>query len=779
MNSVVESVLKSWTLDPALLSLLALTGLVYSRGWLKLRKQIPGRFSPAQPLAFFAGLASIFLAVSSPLDAFANLLLTAHMIQHLLLMMLGPTLILLGDPFLPLLRGLPTSISKHGLGPFLAWKSLANVGRRLTHPIVCWVAFVTATIAWHLPPMYELALRSQTMHAVEHACFLATGILFWWPVIQPWPSHAQWPRWAMIPYLFLADFQNTALAAYLTFCDRVVYPTYAAAPRLPGMTALEDQAAAGAIMWVPGSLVFLIAVGVISAQALSSRRRAVRPSSLQIALTGLSHSIKPASRQTGPRRTGLDLLSIPFVGAMIRWRYFRRVAQTVMFLLALIIIADGLFGHQMSSMNLAGVLPWTHWRGLSVVALFSVGNFFCMACPFTLTRDLGRRFLPARWRWPRRMRSKWLAVGLLAVYLWAYEAFSLWDSPWLTAWIIIGYFVAAFVIDGLFKGASFCKYVCPIGQFNFIQSLISPLEVKARNLDVCRTCTTHECIRGSSVQRGCELQLFVPRKSGNMDCTLCLDCINACPHKNVGLISITPASQLIPASLLIPVRPRSSFGRLAERPDVAALALLLVFGAFVNAAGMIAPVTNWEQRLQNQLGFGSPLPVITVLIAIGLLIAPAIMVVSCGAMSKAFGGIQVQRKKIMCSFAMALVPLGFSMWASHFVYHLLTGASSIVPVFQRAASDAGISFLGRPDWSSAAAIVPLDWLTSVQVLLLGAGLLLTLYVCWRTAFSFTKQTRSAFGLLMPWAALAMALYAAGVWIVFQPMQMRGMMHSMM
>src|SRR5581483_3955712 len=228
-----------------------------------------------------------------------------------------------------------------------------------------------------------------------------------------------------------------------------------------------------------------------------------------------------------------------------------------------------------------------------------------------------------------------------------------------------------------------------------------------------------------------------------------------------------------------PNRLRSSFGRLRQRPDVAALTLLLVFGAFVNAAGMIAPVTEWEQRLQNRLGASSPLPVITVVFAVGLLIAPVTLIVSCGTLSKALGGIPVGWKKLTCSFVMALVPLGFSMWVAHFVYHLLTGASAIVPTFKRAASDIGISFLGRPDWSSGSTMVPIDWLTSIQVLLLGAGLLLTLYVCWRTAFSFTRQARRAFGLLMPWAALAVALYAAGVWVVFQPMQMRGVMHSMM
>jgi hypothetical protein len=194
---------------------------------------------------------------------------------------------------------------------------------------------------------------------------------------------------------------------------------------------------------------------------------------------------------------------------------------------------------------------------------------------------------------------------------------------------------------------------------------------------------------------------------------------------------------------------------------------------------MIAPVTELERRLQNRLGFNSPLPVITALFALGLLIAPVVIALSCGAISKALGGLQVRLKALTSRFVMALVPLGFSMWAAHFVYHLLTGASAIVPVFKRAAADAGFDFLGRPDWSSAAAMVPADWRTSIQVVLLGAGLLLTLYVCWRTAFSFTKQPGGAFGLLLPWAGLAMGLYAAGVWIVFQPMQMRGIMHSMM
>jgi len=442
-----------------------------------------------------------------------------------------------------------------------------------------------------------------------------------------------------------------------------------------------------------------------------------------------------------------------------------------MFALAVIIIADGLFGHQMSSMNLAGVLPWTHWRGLVVISLLVAGNFFCMACPFTLARDCGRRWLPASWHWPKRLRSKWLAAGLLAVYLWAYEAFGLWDSPWWTAWIVIGYFVASFLIDGLFRGASFCKYVCPIGQFNFVQSLVSPLEVKVRDPEICRTCSTYDCIRGNDAHRGCELALFQPKKSGNLDCTFCLDCVHACPHQNVGIIAITPVSQLNPD------RYRSALGRLSQRPDVAVLVLLLVFGAFVNAAGMIGPIAEMERTLQQRLGLESVLPVTSALFVLALLVVPLLLMALCGVVWCRLGAGRSWRE-LICSFALTLAPLGFSMWVAHLAYHFLTGATVVVPVAQRVASDLGSSLLGRPNWAGMAMLFPLDWLPSLQILLLDGGLLLTLYAGWRVAQRFSARARGALSLLAPWAGLAVLLYAAGVWIVFQPMEMRGLTSGM-
>ncbi len=285
-----------WEFDPWVLALILLPGVLYVCGWRQVHRQRPHRFGAARLVAFLAGLAALVLALASPLHAYADLLLTAHMLQHLLLMLIVPPLLLAGAPSLPLLRGLPRRVVKHGLGPFLAWPALWRWGRRLTHPLTAWLAFVVTSTAWHVPVLYELALHAPGWHAVEHLCFVATALLFWWPVLQPWPSRPQGPRWVLLPYLFLADVQNTILAALLTFCERVLYPTYATAPRLTAMTALDDQAAAGAIMWVLGSV-----------------RVAVRPVS-----GGVGASTATAERNRR-RRAGPEaswaLLSIPLIGA--------------------------------------------------------------------------------------------------------------------------------------------------------------------------------------------------------------------------------------------------------------------------------------------------------------------------------------------------------------------------------------------------------------------------------------------------------------------------------
>jgi cytochrome c oxidase assembly factor CtaG len=744
---MAEAILSSWRFDPRLISALLLAAWLYARGWRQLHQQSPQRFTPERLTAYLCGLAALFLALASPLDAFGNLLLEAHMVQHLLLIVVAPPLILMGQPVLPLLRGLPPRVLKNGLGPFLSWRALRRAGRFLTHPVTGWLSMAAAIVFWHVPRWYELGLNSTAWHAVEHACFFYSAVLFWWPVIQVWPSHAQWPRWMMIPYLVLADFVNTALSAWLVFSTHVVYRTYELAPRLAGLSPLDDQSTAGAIMWVPGSIAYLIPAFVLTMQVLNGGR---------------------GRRVTLPQKTVVrrkahqpfDLLRIPALGSILQHRLFRRALQFTFFALAVATAVDGFAGPQIAPLNLAGVLPWIYWRGFVVIALLAAGNFFCMACPFMLPRDLGRRILPARHRWPSMLRSKWFAAGLLFLYLWSYEAFSLWSSPWWTAWIIVGYFASAFAIDGFFAGASFCKYVCPIGQFNFVNAMVSPLEVKVRSEWVCSSCDTHDCIRGNERQRGCELHLFQPRKTGNFDCTFCLDCVQACPSDNVGIIAT------IPGSALVQDRHSSGIGKLSKRKDASALAWMVVFGAMVNAAAMVDPVREWKHSVAIAIGLSSTFFVTAALFLAGLIGAPLLLAWLCGKASALLGHANSSSLALARSFGFALLPLGFSMWAAHFSFHLTIGWRSFVPIFERFTHLSEVA-------SNLSASTP-AWLAPVQLLLLDGGLVLSVYLAWQIARRHTDRFSASVRLVSPWVALAIAIYCASVWILFQPMEMRGM-----
>jgi cytochrome c oxidase assembly factor CtaG/polyferredoxin len=773
MEDVTDAVFGSWSIQFWPTVGLILLAVIYFRGWLKLRKQVPHRVDGWRLASFLGGIGIIFLALGSPLDTFANLLLQAHMIQHLLLMMIAPPLLLLANPFLPLLSGLPRPIVRDAIRPFLLWDVCKRLGRWLTHPKVTWIIFVVMTLGWHAPPLYELTLRSPTWHIVEHACFLSSGVLFWWPVIQPWPSRPHWPEWAMIPYLLLADVQNTVLSAFLTFSDRVVYPTYSLVPQFPGMNALSDQHAAGAIMWVPGSIVYLIPAAIIAMRYLSPRRHG--RDELPLIRSSAARGVQPRTdeRELIPtartsKSSGFDILALGVFGRVIRSLVFRRVLQSMLFGLALLIIYDGLFGPQIGPMNLAGTLPWTHWRGLSVLALLAIGNLFCFACPFTFARDLGRRLLPGNRQWPRWLRTKWVSVGLLGIYFWCYEAFSLWNSPWLTAWVIIGYFVAAIVVDGFFRGASFCKYVCPIGQFHFVQSLVSPFEVKTRDLSVCRTCKSFDCIKGNEEQRGCELRLFQPKKESNLDCTFCLDCVRACPHDNIGIIAVAPGHTLSRDHF------RSSIGRFAERTDLAALVLVLVFGAFLNAASMTLPVENALSFSRLTFGLISRPVILLIFFCLVLGLIPFVSVAGCAWVSRRSGALTSSLRTIGCRFAMTLAPLGAAMWLAHFGFHLFTALLTPIPVGQRLLLDLHLVSGRSPWWSLRTPAIP--ELLDLQCLALDLGFLLSLYFAWKVSQDLARANRRPVAVFLPWATLVTLLYLCGIWIVFQPMEMRGMLH---
>jgi ferredoxin len=456
---------------------------------------------------------------------------------------------------------------------------------------------------------------------------------------------------------------------------------------------------------------------------------------------------------------------------LLHWRHARTLLQIPFLIVGVVMILHGLLGPALAPKNLATTLSWVHFRGALVLSLLVAGNFFCLACPFMLVRNFARKFFKPVRNWPRWLRNKWLSLGLFVSILFVYELFDLWSTPWWTASLIVAYFLGALVVDGLFKHASFCKFVCPIGQFNFVASTLSPLEVKVRDNDVCTSCRTKDCIRGRRepasdlvvIQRGCELALFQPRKTGNMDCTFCLDCIQACPHDNVGILARLPGAELMVDPL------RSGVGFFSRRKDLAALTLVFTFGALLNAFGMVSPVYAIESWIASQLHINHEAPVLALIFAVFLILEPVLLIGLASWLTRVWGGEKKKLLPIAVRYSYALAPLGFGIWLAHYGFHFLTGLYTFIPVTQSAVANLGWPVLGQPRWDLVG--LPRNMVHAFEVGILGLGLLGSLLVSYRLAKA--EHVDHPFGIFAPWAGVSLILWAAALWLMSQPMEMRG------
>jgi putative membrane protein len=260
---------ESWQVSFSLTSTLVFTAFVYLRGWRHLRSTSRNTIPAWRAGSCLLGLFLIWVALASPLSALDERWLTAHMVQHLLLMTIAPPQVLLGAPLLSLWHGLPRPFLAV-IGPLSRWSPMQQLGRGLDHLAVCWLASTATIVGWHVPAAFALGMRSAAWHTVEQASFVATGFLFWWPVVQPWPRVTSWPRWSLVLYLFLATLPCDILSGFLVFSERVAYPVYLSASPHAHLSVLGDQQAAGALMWTCVTIVYLVAGTILTTRLLSA-----------------------------------------------------------------------------------------------------------------------------------------------------------------------------------------------------------------------------------------------------------------------------------------------------------------------------------------------------------------------------------------------------------------------------------------------------------------------------------------------------------------------------
>jgi putative membrane protein len=244
-----------WSIEPPL-AYVAVAGALY---WLGGRRSRRDAQPALRTAAFVGGLATIALALDSPIDEYADKLFWVHMSQHVLLLTVAPPLILLGRPWPRMWRALPLR-TRTTVGRTLALSRSAAPLRALARPLPAWLLFSTTIVAWHIPAAYNATLTSNAIHQVEHAMFFFTGLLFWARVVDPGPLRPRliWPQRAA--YVVGAMIVGWVIAITLVIVPHPLYAHYAAlAVRPGGISALTDQQLAAGIMWVPGSIAYGIA----------------------------------------------------------------------------------------------------------------------------------------------------------------------------------------------------------------------------------------------------------------------------------------------------------------------------------------------------------------------------------------------------------------------------------------------------------------------------------------------------------------------------------------
>jgi|SRR5579884_1245588 len=300
-----------WTFEPLVIVPLIVAALIYARG-LRNGLRIVGRSRAAQVpriAAFYTGLLVVFIALESPIDTLNDVSFAVHMGQHLLLIMIAAPLMILGDPAPVFVRGLPLSFRRRILGGLSRQSWAHRLGGALSwlgSPAPAFVLFIGDLYFWHWPYMYDLTLQNAVVHDIEHICFLATGLLFWAQIIEQPGLRSSLSYAQRVVFIIGASAFHSVLGIYLVYAHRLVYPAYAHVAHRPfGLSAMSDQALAGALMWIPVMYLLAIAFAVCFYKALGQDQQ----DSMPLAHPGMTYDLfPPAARDSAQRPVSLAQL---------------------------------------------------------------------------------------------------------------------------------------------------------------------------------------------------------------------------------------------------------------------------------------------------------------------------------------------------------------------------------------------------------------------------------------------------------------------------------------
>jgi putative membrane protein len=260
-----------WSWELFIVIPLIITAVLYFCGTFRMRRRSGVRLSLWPALSFALGLLALLAALDSPIHRIGDQLFWVHMVQHELLMLVAAPLLVIGRPLLAFLWALPRAWRER-LGRWSNSRPWVAVWALISAPLVAWSIHAIALWAWHAPALFEAALKSEAIHALQHICFLGSALLFWWTLIEG--RHGRLAYGSALVYVFTTAAHNSVLGALLTFAARPWYPAYLKTSSNWALTPLEDQQLGGLIMWVPmGALLLGITIALLVAWIGESQRR--------------------------------------------------------------------------------------------------------------------------------------------------------------------------------------------------------------------------------------------------------------------------------------------------------------------------------------------------------------------------------------------------------------------------------------------------------------------------------------------------------------------------
>ncbi|MEW6115450.1 MAG: 4Fe-4S binding protein [Nitrospirota bacterium] len=462
----------------------------------------------------------------------------------------------------------------------------------------------------------------------------------------------------------------------------------------------------------------------------------------------------------------LNILDIPWIKRFMKSAWFQPVFQIPAFIFFTIIIFAGLFDVQQGDRNIATLLMWTIWWAAIIFTFVFVGRVWCMMCPFGAVQDWIGRFARLNRSFPKPLRNIWLSSFL-------FFGLTLWDSysgivnkPALTAFLLLGFFAAAVGMAFVFKGRSFCRYVCPIGGLIGIYSMFSPVELRNRCIETCRGHRVKECMKGNAPGRPCPMFETPMTLDRNNYCNFCSECVKSCSQDNIVIRFRSFAKDL--------------WGSARGYMDEAYLALVILGVSIVVTGEMVEPSHRWMDAIGKALPLsllgitdhaGAEKAIVPIVMTIGSLVVPALLLLAAsGIVRKSTGSASpLGLKATFIQFAYMFIPVGLAMHLAHNISHLFKEGPGIIPAIQRVLITYTGLEMAEPDWN----VVPLMgnesifWLQMAILMILN---IFSLYAGYRIAVRhYGDKALRAF---IPMAVLAVFFMMVNAFILGQPMTLR-------